>query len=256
MTWNEDSGTVSRTFDDWKASDRDNRAFLRLSTQWSSEAYQQTWHEAEKSFEERFDPDRHYGDEHVGMFHDAVDGLWPNDYAWITEASVVKSAVTAFEVYLEKALEEAVGRTFTKDGTTHTVKLATPPRFESPGWKTLVSAHKVLGTVVETDDVAWARALRHLLTHQNGELRTEDALARFRDADAERGQDAIDRAYVGGKVRLGVPRVVKILDSLAAVIRTADAPVWALCWSRPGRERWGDVMTALYQQKCIVIESV
>ncbi|WP_210590857.1 hypothetical protein [Streptomyces sp. GESEQ-35] len=133
MAWNEDSGTVSRAFDDWKWSDRENRAFLRLSDQWSTEAYQQTWQQAGKSLAERFDPDRHYGDEHVDMFHDAVDGLWPNDYAWITDASVIKNAVTAFEVYLEKALHEVLGSTLTIDGQQHTVRLAAPPKFESPG---------------------------------------------------------------------------------------------------------------------------
>lgn len=79
-------------------------------------------------------------------------------------------------------------------------------------------------------------------------------LTQFRDADAERDKDEIDRAYVGGKVPLGVPRVLMILDSLAAVIRTTDAPVWALCWSRTGREGWPEAVTKLYQQKYIVIE--
>ncbi|MCX4564760.1 MULTISPECIES: hypothetical protein [Streptomyces] len=256
MTWNEDSGTVSRAFDDWKWNDRENRAFLRLSSQWSDKAYQQTWNEAEESFAARFDPDRHYGDEHLDIFEDAVDGLWPHSYAWITEASVVKNAVTAFEVYLEKALQEALGSSLAMDGKKHTIKLASPPKFESPGWKTLVTAHKILGTEVETDEVTWARELRHLLTHQNGELRSKDALARFRDLDAERGQGETDRAHIGGKVPLGAPRVLKILDSLAAVIRMADAPAWAMCWSLTGRERWSEVMTELYMQKCIVVEPV
>ncbi len=256
MTWNEDSGTVSRAFDDWKWNDRENRAFLRLSSQWSDKAYQQTWNEAEESFAARFDPDRHYGDEHLDIFEDAVDGLWPHSYTWITEASVVKNAVTAFEVYLEKALQEALGSSLTMDGKKHTIKLASPPKFESPGWKTLVTAHKILGTEVETDEVTWARELRHLLTHQNGELRSEDALARFRDLDAERSQGETDRAHIGGKVPLGTPRVLKILDSLAAVIRMADAPAWAMCWSLTGRERWSEVMTELYIQKCIVVEPV
>ncbi|WP_210590859.1 hypothetical protein [Streptomyces sp. GESEQ-35] len=104
--------------------------------------------------------------------------------------------------------------------------------------------------------MTWARELRHLLTHQNGELRTERALAKFRDPDAELDQDEIDRADVGGKVRLGAPRVVKILDSLAAVVRTADAPVWALCWGRSGRAHWPETVTKLHEQKCIVIEPV
>ncbi|MGW6925198.1 hypothetical protein ACWGA9_28685 [Streptomyces sp. NPDC054950] len=254
MTWNEDSGTVSRAFDDWKWNDRENRAFLRLSAQWSDNAYRQTWDDAQESFAARFDPDRHYGDEHVDMFDDAVDGLWPTAYAWITEASVVKNAVTAFEVYLEKALQEAVGKTISPDGQKHTVRLVTPQHLESPTWATLVTAHKILGTTVNTDEVKWARELRHLLTHQNGELRTEDALTQFRDLDAERDKDEIDRAYVGGKVSLGVARVLKILDSLAEVTRAADAPVWALCWGRTGHPHWGETVTKLHQQKCVVIE--
>ncbi|MEU1503206.1 hypothetical protein, partial [Streptomyces sp. NPDC005732] len=96
--------------------------------------------------------------------------------------------------------------------------------------------------------------LRHLLTHQNGVLRSPDAVERFRDADAERDQDEISWARIGGKVPLGTPRVLKILDSLAAVIRTADVPAWAMCWSRLGREDWAEVMTKLHQQKCIVVE--
>jgi hypothetical protein len=256
MTWNEDSGTVSRAFDDWKWNDRENRAFLRLSAQWSDKAYQQTWDEAEESFAARFDPDRHYGDEHLDIFEDAVDGLWPHSYAWITESSVVKNAVTAFEVYLEKALQEALGSSLTLGGKEHSIKLAAPPKFESPGWKTLVTAHKVLGTDVETAEVTWARDLRHLLTHQNGVLRSEDALTRFRDLDAERDEDESSRAHIGGKVHLGAPRVLKILDSLAEVIRTADAPAWAMCWSPTSRQDWAEAVSKLHQQKCIVVEPI
>ncbi|MFG2961604.1 hypothetical protein ACGF5O_48830 [Streptomyces sp. NPDC048291] len=254
MTWNERVGMVSRAFEDWKWNDRENRAFLRLSAQWSGKAYQQTWDEAEESFASRFDPYRHYGDEHLDIFEDAVDGLWPDAYAWITESSVVKNAVTAFEVYLEKAVEEAFGSSLTMDGKKYNINLATPRNFESPGWKTLVTAHKVLGTEVATDEVMWARDLRHLLTHQNGVLRSEDAVKRFRDLDAERDQDESSWSRTGSKIPLGTPRVLKILDSLAEVIRTADAPAWAMCWSPSGRQNWAEAMTQLYQQKCIVIE--
>ncbi|MFF2173150.1 hypothetical protein [[Kitasatospora] papulosa] len=256
MTWNEDSGTVSRAFEDWKWNDRENRAFLQLSAQWSERAYQQAWDEAEEAMNRRFDPDRHYGDEHVDIFDDAVDGLWPHTYTWITEATAIKNAVTAFEVYLEKALQEAIGSSLTLNGEEHCIKLAVPPRFESPGWKTLVTAHEVLGSSVDSDEVMWARELRHLLTHQNGELRSDAALARFRDADAENGQDESRRVFVGGKVSLGNPRVLKTLDSLAAVVRAADAPVWALCWSQERRSRWPRVLTALHEQKCIIVEPV
>ncbi|MEU2027209.1 hypothetical protein ABZ565_34555 [Streptomyces sp. NPDC016469] len=256
MTRNEDSGTVSRAFEDWKWSDRENRAFLRLSAGWSGRAYQEAWDEAEKVMNERFDPYLHYGDEHVDLFDDTVDGLWPHAYDWITEASVIKNAVTAFEVYLEKALQEALGSSLTLAGKVHHIKLAAPPRYESPSWRTLVTGHQVLGSKVDTDEVMWARDLRHLLTHQNGALPSDTAVARFRDPDAERDQDELSRAHIGCKVPLGVPRVLKTLDSLAAVARTADAPAWALGWSSGGRSRWQAVLEALHEQKCIIIEPV
>ncbi|WP_329028201.1 hypothetical protein [Streptomyces sp. NBC_00690] len=108
MTWNEVGGTVSQAFNAWRHTDAENLAYLRLSAEWSSAAYDRTCKEAEESANAVFDPDRHYGDEHADMFDDAVDGLWPSSYAWMTEASVLKAGVTAFEVYLEQALQEVL----------------------------------------------------------------------------------------------------------------------------------------------------
>ncbi|MFE0165930.1 hypothetical protein [[Kitasatospora] papulosa] len=132
MSWNEDSGTVSRAFEDGKWSDRENRAFLRLSSRWSERAYQEAWDEAEKATDKRFDPYRHYGDEHVDIFDDTVDGLLPHSYAWITEASVVKNAVTDFEVYLEQALRSPGHRALRRHRCTETLLCETKP-FPRPG---------------------------------------------------------------------------------------------------------------------------
>ncbi|MET9901723.1 hypothetical protein [Streptomyces sp. NPDC006446] len=92
----------------------------------------------------------------------------------------------------------------------------------------------MLKNEVAIAEVAWARELRHLLTHQAGELRTQDALEKCRDAEAEAGREEIDRAYVGGKVHLGAERVLRTLDALASVVRAADPAVWSFVWA-PGR---------------------
>ncbi|WP_331746040.1 hypothetical protein [Streptomyces globisporus] len=252
MTWNEAGGTVSQTFDRWRYTDAQNRAYLRLSAEWSHAAYVRTWKEAEASANAAFDPDRHYGDEHVDVFDHAVDGLWPTDYLWLSEASVLKAAVTAFEVYLEQALQEFLnGYRVTVDGQKCALQLVTPKNFESPGWSTLVRAHMVLKNTVDTPEVTWARELRHLLTHQNGELRTQDSLEKFRDTDAEKDREEIDRAYVGGKVHLGAERVSRTLDELASVIRAADPVVWSLVWGSGRGEDGKRALAALDQAKLI-----
>jgi hypothetical protein len=255
MRWNEADGQVSRAFEDWKWSDRENRAFLRLSAQWSSAAYKQAWTEAQEDLAARFDPDRHYGDEYVDLFDHAVDGLWPTDYSWITEASVLKNGVTAFEVYLEKSLQEVLTQyTVTIDDRPHKIRLEVPGKFESPGWKTLVKGHAALGSTIESDEVVFIRDLRHLLTHQHGELRTESSLEKFRDRDAEQGKSESERANVGGRVWLGAPRVVKILDCLAAVIRQADVKVWSLRGDARRKEDGRKAIAELHRQKCLSYE--
>lgn len=252
MTWNEASGTVSQTFDSWRYTDAQNRAYLRLSAEWSNAAYYRTWKEAEASLKAVFDPDRHHGDEHVDMFDHAVDGLRPSDYLWLSEASVLKAGVTAFDVYLEQALQEVLmGYRVTVDGQKCALRLVTPKNVESPGWGTLVKAHAVLKNEVDTAEVTRARELRHLLTHQNGELRTQSALEKFRYAEAEAGREEIDRVYVGGKVHLGAERVLRTLDALASVVRAADPAVWSIVWGPGCGEDCRRTLAELEQEKLI-----
>ncbi|WP_432003655.1 hypothetical protein [Streptomyces sioyaensis] len=249
MTWNEAGGRVSRAFEDWRRADAENRAFLRLSAKWSEAAYEQEWKQAEESLNRVFDPDLHYGDEHVDMFDAAVDGLWPDSHQWMVEASVLKNGVTAFEVYLEKGLQEVL-KTWrvTIDGQRGSLQLKTNG-YTSPGWMILVNAHSILGNTVKTAAVESARALRHLLTHQNGELRTEEALAKFRDEVAEQGQEDFARAYVGGRVRLGADRVVSTLNAMGTVVRDADVAV--LAYGPWGSKRDQVPLEKLYAAKCL-----
>jgi hypothetical protein len=100
MSWNEQAHSVTRAFDDWALTDRDIRAFLKISDQFVQKEYERIWNELANS---PGDPD---GPELPDLFNDAVDGLWPSDYEWMLLPSVVKDGVTAFEVYLEKAANE------------------------------------------------------------------------------------------------------------------------------------------------------
>lgn len=228
MAWDEQSMTVSRAFDEWRLTDRDIRAFLHLSTQWAARRYQEFWGQAEQEFSAVFNPDTHYGDEHVDMFDRKVGGLWPNDYDWMLRSAVVKDAVTAFEVYLEKSLDEALNR--------RGIELGRKKGRPSPDWNDLVRMHKLIGNDVETHRIKYIRSLRHMLTHQRGELRTEEMRTKYADGDAIResrdqtGEELWDKAYVGDQVQLRLETVEAILDDLRQVARETDRRVWAIAW--------------------------
>lgn len=75
-----------------------------------------------------------------------------------------------------------------------------------------------------------------MLTHQRGELRTEEMRARFADdrviieSQDPLGEDFRDEAYVGGQVQLRLETVEAILDDLGQVVREADRRVWSIAW--------------------------
>jgi hypothetical protein len=45
MSWNEQTGTVTRAFDDWTLADRDIRAFRKVSNQFAQKEYDRIEHE-------------------------------------------------------------------------------------------------------------------------------------------------------------------------------------------------------------------
>lgn len=88
-----------------------------------------------------------------------------------------------------------------------------------------------------TDRIEHIRALRHMLTHQRSELRTEEMRKRLADDHllatvTDSGEEIWDRAYVGGKVQLTSEVVGSILDDLASTVRAADSQVWGIAWGR------------------------
>ncbi|QIM22379.1 hypothetical protein G7075_16570 [Phycicoccus sp. HDW14] len=194
-------------------------------------AYQQVWEEAEAEFSATFDPDRHDVDGHVGLFHDKVDGLWPTDYFWKLRSDNLRDAVSAFDVYMEKSLNEVLAHLVVNndDGTKSKLKLFRPVSWESPGWGVLVQAHAAMGTNIQPETVQYVRALRHLLAHQRGELRTQEQRDKFQ-READPSDWMVGEAYVGGDVPLASARLIEMLDHLGDVVRLADAAVWAAAY--------------------------
>lgn len=253
MAWSENSGAVTRAFDEWKATDRDIRAFLDLTHGWVKAAYDSDWENAREEFARVFDPDRHDSDDYVGVFNDKVSGLWPKDYFWMLRAGALRDAVTAFEVYLEKAADEVNSWwKFDDEAGSKRLQFVVNGGRVSPPWPSLCKFHQVLGTDVQPEKVKYVRALRHLLAHQRGKLRTEELRDRFLgESDAD--DWLIGDAHLGGDVPLAHDRVLAMMDDLAEVIRAADIPAWTR--SRGGAAFPG-VLISLTEGKRPVLEWV
>jgi hypothetical protein len=229
VAWDERAGRVSRSFDEWKFVDKDIRAFLSLTANWARRRYEEIWNESER------DEDRLASSSDVNYynspesFEDGVEELPPGDYQWILYAATIKEAVTAFEVYLEKGLDEVLARRLRAR--------VRRPFGKSPRWDELVKGHQLIEANVSTERVQYIRALRHILTHQRGELRTEAMRARFAAdyliaVNADTGEELWDRAYIGGKVQLTRTIVDAVLDDLGITVREVDSRVWAVAYGR------------------------
>lgn len=146
------------------------------------------------------DPDHELPD----PFHGAVGGLWPHDFEWMHPSGALKDAVTAFEVYLEKAAEEALHR--------HGLTLPKKKNDQSPGWCGLVGFWKKLCVDVGPPEVRQVRNLRHLLTHRRGELRTEKLRSEHQDPEEP----------LQGLVSLTEEGVLSAMRQLEDAVQSAD----------------------------------
>ena len=125
-------------------------------------------------------------------------------------AAVIRDAVTAFEVYLEKSTSEVLRH----HGYAWKLKPGRTPR-----WDQLVKfTSGYLGITVDSDPVQRVRALRHTLTHMRGELRTQEQRDQFGIDD--------DSGFPSKWAVLTTESVIDSLDDLAAVVRTVDAVAW------------------------------
>lgn len=202
--WNEGLGTVTLAFDEWRMIDDDMRTFLALTTRWMDERYEQVWNKLSSQ------PGSEDGPDLPDRFYRAVNGLEPLDYHWMLQAAVVRDAVSAFEVYLEKAGDEVLRR----HGYTWKVQLG-----RTPMWPDMVTFFaNQLDFEVDTDHVQHVRSLRHTLTHLRGELRSPRQREQF-------GRNS-DGGLPNYRAELSVDTVVGALDDLAEVVRRVDPVAW------------------------------
>jgi hypothetical protein len=202
--WDESSGAVTHAFEGWRITDSDIRSFLTLTTRWMGESYKALWEEIGAR------PGTEDGPEQPDVFYEEAGGLWPEDYEWMLRAAVIRDAVTAFEVYLEKVAGE-VPRCHG-----HEWRL-TPGN--TPRWGQLRRfTSECLGVSVDTDPIQHVRALRHTLTHLRGELRTQEQRDRFGLEDSS--------GFPSRRAVLTTASVMDCLDDLAGVVRAVDAAAW------------------------------
>src|SRR5260370_28830207 len=142
----------------------------------------------------------------------------------------IKDAVTAYEVYREKAVNEV--------RKSHGDQLLAGRKGRSPDWQDLVKAYHGLrdhhtlerepatdgGDLLtpDADRIGKIRNLRHVLTHRRGELRTEEDRKAFGRSDDE----------LGDKVRLDESVITTILADLDSSVRAVDPLIWSLAWKR------------------------
>jgi hypothetical protein len=137
----------------------------------------------------------------------------PSDYTWMLHAAVVRDAVTAFEVYLEKAAKEVTGL--------YGIAFKARPG-RSVEWRDLKAFYgKYMDLDSATDEVRRIRELRHVLVHLRGELRTEQQRAQY-------GQ--MDSGFRSFQVALTQEAVLAMCDTLAETVRRIDLVMWRFSW--------------------------
>ncbi|MDP8930706.1 MAG: hypothetical protein M3O70_19595 [Actinomycetota bacterium] len=223
MSWNEYHGRVTRAFDEWRMTDRDIRGFLRFSLRIANEAYTRIWDEASR------EPAYDDSPELVDVFHDRIEGIWENDYRWMLLSGGLIGAVTAFDVYLEKAIEEVLRRHgHTATGYTNEKALS---------WEEATDFYKrALGVRLKGhQDLSDVRDLRHILTHKRGELRTHDQRKRFgKDPDG----------WIGDNVELTLDSTLDYMDVLARHVERVDKVAYEAAWGSASPATLADYIAA------------
>lgn len=184
---------------EWTDTDAQLRAVMRLTHKWVDPAFDELWDEIGQRPGDADGPDQ------ADLFYDETGGLWPADYNWLLHSLLVRDAVSAFEVYLEKAADEVL--------RWHHLKWQRPEE-RSPEWKDLVKFYRdQLAVEVASQRIREIRRMRHILTHQRGELRTRELRKQFG------GRDSL----LHDLIRLSEDDVTAILNDLASVVHSTDA---------------------------------
>jgi hypothetical protein len=199
---------TTEAFDEWRAIDQDQRAFLTLGLRFACDAYQDLWDQIGR---EPSDGEA----EQDEVFDQRVDGLWPHDYEWMHLAAVVRDAVTSYEMYIGKACSELLH-----------VHGAQPGR--ELRWGDLGEIFKQVNVKIDRGPVKRIRKIRHVLTHQRGELRTEELRRQYAISPNEKIP-----SYV---IDLSEERVLGMLDQMGEIVAAIDAAVCRYTWSRETSE--------------------
>lgn len=205
----------TQAYDQWAETDNEIRAFLAVVSRLLDQEFTGLWSAIES---EPGDPD---GRETPDVFHQRVEGgVWPDDHAWMLLAATVKDAVTAYEVYLEQALDEVLRR--------HGFELVRKNPDLGPRWPVLTQYYEDLfALTISPPEVDVIRDLRHVLTHQRGVWRSEDQAERLRHLANPDGEGS-------WRVPLAADAVVGYCDVLAAKVKEFDPTLWRFSW---GNER-------------------
>ncbi|GGL46898.1 hypothetical protein [Nocardia jinanensis] len=206
----------------WKTSHSDVAAFVRLSEKWSTEMIDRHWNEIGQR------PAHDDSLDQIDLLYDEI-GIMPHDYDWMLRSAAIKDLVTAFEVYLDSVGSEMLTR--------HRYRWKLQRYQESVSWGTMSGFYRdCLGGTVGTDEVLKIRALRNILTHQRGELRTDEQREKFGSKDYS---TPYDLAHLDAK------RIARAADELAAVVQTTDKAVLPYIVG-------SDRLSGLDQCKCLV----
>lgn len=200
--WNERHFcSTTRAFAEWRTADCDLRAFYTLSLKWMNERFDAKWDEIGAL---PGDPD---GPEQIDVYEREV-GINSYVYDWMLGGAVVRDAVTAFEVYLEKVAGEILAH--------QDREWKAWAKGRSPAYFDVVEAlRSELNVDIDTEAVKNIRDLRHILAHQRGELRTEARREKY-------GQHKWAPGTLLWQAELSQVTVTQILDDLAEIVRRVD----------------------------------
>lgn len=186
----------------WEESLREVDAFVRLSDMWSTEGFDRRWNEIGR---------RPAHDDSLSTIDRLYDemGIMPHEYDWMLRSAAIKDLVTAFEVYLDSVGSEMLSR--------QGYKWDLRKESDSVRYGTVRDFYRdCLKVTIDTAEVRDIRELRHILTHQRGELRTAEQREKFGSND---DSTPFDLAQLDGE------RVTQARSDLDVVVRTTDKAV-------------------------------
>ena len=197
---------ATRAYSEWRLVTNDQRAYLGLTLKWMNERFDAVWNAIGEG------PVPENGLEQIDLFDQQV-GIEPQDWEWMLFASVVRDAVTAYEVYVVKAYLEVVE--FQEGDYKHDE--------DAPRFAVARKQSKILGLEVRPQSVDDVFALRNVLTHQRGQLRTEKDRAEYGDKSSP---------WSSIVAHLDEARVLSLLDVLEASVMNLDPIYWAHTWGK------------------------